>query len=288
MNVKRTQTLFINSAQRTSGEINDFNVHLLDQVIKAEDANTQIRVSCIHLSINRSYYTVEGLKLQINNITTGQTRTWPIANGYYDVNTFIVQVLSLLNLDPVDPIYIWRMTWQQSTNTYSIFPPNDNITYSLTFLPNTGHLFGFENGETVQFTYLRPLFSTKPILMNIDNSLFIRTNIPRRRNGAIDNLATSEFTESDILAVVPMVFSPFNTISIDTSNQFVFFLSVKEVTNFRLYVTDQNNNKLPLKYDWTIALKFEYLEVETQDELLTTLQEIRDLLKFVTLHKFIK
>jgi hypothetical protein len=53
-------------------------------------------------------------------------------------------------------------------------------------------------------------------------------------------------------------------------------------------VTDQDNIPLQLKTDWTIGLKFEFLVDAKEDESIKILQEIRDLVKYVTIHKFIK
>jgi hypothetical protein len=215
----------------------------------------------------------------LKNITLNETSYYTIPSGYYNVNTFKEYLSILLGSQ-------WTINYSSSTNTYTIIPPFNSNIYTLSFI-NSGHLFGFDNITTQEFNNLHPITSTKPILMNIDNSLFIRTDIPRKRNGAVDNLLTPHFNESDILCTVPMIFGPFNNLSIDCSNQFVFYLSVKELHKFRLYITDQYSNPVPIKYDYTIALKFEFIETEIHDETLNTLKEIRDLLKYVTLHKFI-
>jgi len=123
--------------------------------------------------------------------------------------------------------------------------------------------------------------------MNIDNSIFLRTNIPRARFCAIDNLNGTTFNESDILCCVPMTFKPFQNIVLGNDNQFTFYMSNRELTSFRLYITDENGNLLPFKIDYTLALKFEYLKPKEEDYVLNTLQEIRDLLQYTTLDKFL-
>jgi hypothetical protein len=277
MNVKRTQTIFINSANRLSGDINDFNVHLHDQLVKAVDNKTQIRISVIHLCMNRSYYTVRNnTNFMINNLTTGQSTEFGIRTGYYNVNTFSAYLLTLL--------INWKIDYDASRNIYTFTPPNDQNTYSFQFF-DSGHLFGMdEDIISDSFSYDNPLTSTKPILMNLDNSLYIRTSIARKPGGAVDNLTSPDFIESDILCCLPMTFSPFNNINIDCSNNFVFYLNVQELTTFRLFVTDQSNNLIDLKYDYTVGLKIEYCNLEDDDETLKTLQEIRDLLKYSVLH----
>jgi len=280
MNVTREQSLFINSENRLNGSINDFQVFLNDQIVQAENINTQIKLSVIHLSINRSYYTVENniafqlicISNQINNVI------FTIPSGYYDVFTFRTYLLTIL--------INWTITYSKSTNTYTFISPIDGNVYAFQFF-NCGNLFGFDNGITSNFDNSIPITSTKPILMNIDTSLFIRTDIPRTRYGCLDNLKSTTFQESDILCAVPQTFSPFNTITLSDSNQFSFYMSCKDLNSFRLYITDQNGNSIPLRHDYTIALKFEYISPQEQDESLETMQEIRDLLKYITLHKYL-
>jgi hypothetical protein len=212
----------------------------------------------------------------INNLTLGQSTEFGIRTGYYNVNTFIAYLLTLL--------INWKIDYDAIRNMYTFTPPNDQNTYNFQFF-DSGHLFGMEeNSISDSFSYDNPLTSTKPILMNLDNSLYIRTSIPRKTGGAVDNLSSPDFVESDILCCVPMNFSPFNNINIDVSNNFIYYLSVNQLTTFRLYVTDQSNNPIDLQYDWTIGLKIEYCNLDDDDETLQTLQEIRDLLKYTVLH----
>ncbi len=65
-------------------------------------------------------------------------------------------------------------------------------------------------------------------------------------------------------------------------------MSSRVLNVFRLYITDQNSVAIPLKWDYTIGLKFEYIENRATDESLETLQEIRNLIKYLTLDKISK
>ena len=56
----------------------------------------------------------------------------------------------------------------------------------------------------------------------------------------------------------------------------------------RIYVTDQNNNKIPLNLDWTMSMKFIYEDVSAEivaAENTKLLEEIRDLMKYLVLSK---
>jgi len=139
VNVKREQLLFINSASRINGSIQDFNMFLNDQMIRSDDYDSTIKVSVIHFSCNRSYYTVENnVTFTLNNITLNTSMTYTIPSGYYDVYTFKTYLLTIL--------MGWNITYNKSTNTYTFIPPIDiwqfifnNQVIFLDFLKTTLH-----------------------------------------------------------------------------------------------------------------------------------------------------
>jgi hypothetical protein len=283
MSARRIQTVFINSANRLNGSIYDFQVSLNDGVVKAQDLNTELRISVIHLCINRSYYTVEAeTTWTLLNVTQNTNVIYTIPPGYYDVFSFKVYLLSIL--------VNWTIIYLKSTNTYVFTPPADGNQYQFQFMNSSGCLFGFDDDiTTVSFSNSTPISSSKPILMTLENSLFLRTDIPRKAFCAIDNLSSSTFNESDILCALPISGNefPFKNIALSDSNQFSFTMGARELNIFRLYITDQNGTSVPLRYDFVIALKIEYMMVEEVDESLEVLMEIRNLLKYVTLDKFL-
>jgi hypothetical protein len=277
MNVKRVQTLFISSANRTQGSINDFKVNLNNSLVKADDNTENIRMSVIHLSINRSWYTV---RYQINdyfeiwNESLGSKASYNIPEGYYTVYSLLDCLQNMLGPS-------WSFTYRETDNRYSIIAPQLGLfEYRFNFV-NCGHLFGDDNRLTDPFNnYISP----KPILMNQDTSILIHTDIPRKRMGSLHNLDSPLFRECDVIAAIPNKTAPFDNLQIDTSNQFVFYLSVKELSSFRLWVTDQLNRPLDIHHDWTIALKFEFIEQDVVDQTVELLKEIRDSLKYIALH----
>ena len=133
--------------------------------------------------------------------------------------------------------------------------------------------------------------SDAPVQMLQENSLHIHCNLPRLRMGAIDNLSSKVLIESDIIAKIDMSgFAPYDTLTYSESSDshFTFYLSVKELQSMRIYVTDQNNNKIPLNLGWTMSMKFIYEDVSAEivaAENTKLLEEIRDLMKYLVLSK---
>ena len=175
------------------------------------------------------------------------------------------------------------MNYNPSTNTYTFTTPNDGFKYSFIF-NNCENLFGFNVYSTPWFNYANPLSSTIPLNMDTDTSIFLHCDIPRKTGGAIQNVDNTEFKDSSILCVVPNYEIPFQNINIDVSNQFVYYLSVKQLNNIRFWITDQNNNPINLYYDWVLALKIEYIETGEMDKIESILSEIRDSIRFIALH----
>ena len=213
MSDSRSCILFLNSKNRTKGSINDFYMTLNDGAIRATK-DFQIKMSVIDFSINRSYYTVEdNIIFNLNNLTTLETTPFIIESGYYDVYTFRQYLLATILIG-------WKIFYNIGTNTYTMTPPiNDINTYSFTF-EDSGHLFGFDNTTSETVIFPNSLNSTKPILMNIDTSLYIHCDLPKRRMNAIDNLSSSDFVESDILCSIPMTVQPFGNITKVGNDQF--------------------------------------------------------------------
>jgi hypothetical protein len=141
----------------------------------------------------------------------------------------------------------------------------------------------FSNNVTQTVRYPNTLWSDIPVLMNSDTSLYLHTDLPRRNHGAIDNLEHADFRESSILCCIPNLTPPFQNMFINPENQFVYYLSVNKIDSFRLWVTDEYNNPVDLKYDWTLALKVEYIEIDAMDEQTKCLMEIKDAIKFMAL-----
>jgi hypothetical protein len=57
MNVKRVQTIFINTKNRTKGSTQDCIVYLPDNTIRS-DEGVQLRLTVLHSCLNKSFYNV--------------------------------------------------------------------------------------------------------------------------------------------------------------------------------------------------------------------------------------
>ena len=136
-------SVFINSANRSSGSINDFVINFADGTIKA-DKNTVIKVNVMDICMNRSWWSTQkpiifsvyrnGLAYSVGEI--------PIGN--WDINTFLEQIQ--LNLQG------WSISYLAVMNVYQFVTPNDAYSYQIIFT-NYANMFGFPSGKTGVYTY---------------------------------------------------------------------------------------------------------------------------------------
>ena len=287
LSVKKVQTIFINTKNRTEGSVEDCIVHLPDNMIRADEA-MQLRLTILHWCLNKSFYNVrEGFKFILHNATSGTQNNYTIRPGNYDVCSFAKYFKSvILGKDR------WTFEYDHPTNKYRIKAPQylydrDDIGVEedvyFEFI-NCGHLFGFEDGITPITNHQTFLYSNRPVLMNTDNSVYLHCDIPRKHGGAIQNHDKAEFHDSSILAVIPIQDAPFENMAIDCSNAFTFYLNTNKIDKIRLWVTNERNEPLPLRHDYTLALKVEHLQINHPDYTLNLLGEIRDAIKYMALH----
>ena len=152
-------SVFINSAYRSSGTINNFVINFADGTIKA-DKGTVIKVNVMDLCLNRSWWSTQ------KSVTFTVYQNGVIfTNGYlpegnYDVYSFL-DAFSL---------YLpgWTVEYMALTNTYQFVTPNDSNNYQIKF-DNYWTMWGFPTGKTPIMTYGMITMSTIPVLMMQEN-----------------------------------------------------------------------------------------------------------------------
>jgi hypothetical protein len=118
MNVKRVQTSFINTKNRTEGLTHDCIVHLPDNTIRS-DEGTQLRLTVLHWCLNKSFYNVrENYKFILHQNISGVSNTYTIRPGIYNVCTFAEYIKSVI-LGKTG----WTFDYGATMNKYRIKAP---------------------------------------------------------------------------------------------------------------------------------------------------------------------
>lgn len=275
--------IFINSKQRISGVPWDFYINFNDNLIKAPKG-CYIQITVEQASINRSWYSIQSgyNTFQItDNLGGNQTITIPI--GYYNATDLRTQLQSQLTT--------WTITYDKKLNKYTFTAPafTGGITWRKFVFTNSSvsDLFGFDQTETPQFTSASPsVVSSKPIKVNEDNCILVRTNLPRQKMSALDNLNRT-IVESDVLCSIPIQNAPFDNIVYDKNNScdFVYNVLSPTVHGLRIYLTNEQGIPLQVPYDWWLVLSIDYIPY-AQDDSKPVLENIRDMVRLFMLHTF--
>lgn len=280
MNKTPSTVVYINSKNRVSGTPYDFTINFNDNLIKAPKG-CFIRLTVQQVSINRSWYSIQSgfNTFQItDNLGGNQTITIPV--GYYNAIDLRTQLQSQLTT--------WTITYDKKLNKYTFTAPafTGGITWRMFVFNNSSisDLFGFDQMETPQFTSAFPsVVSSKPVKVNEDNCILVRTNLPRQKMSALDNLS-SIIVESDVLCSIPIQSAPFDNVVYNRNNggEFVYNILTPAINGVRIYLTNEQGTPLQCPYDWWLTFSVDYIPFEVNDNK-PVLESIRDMMRLFML-----
>ena len=270
MNECKCSTVFINSKNRLSGEMNDFIINFEDNTIVA-DKDTSIRVNVVGVVMNRSWYSTEEFTFTV--LSDGNRSKHLISAGNYDVYSFMGKLQEVLTG--------WTITYNIQENKYHFIAPT---TSQLIFDEGYEHMVGFPfAGYSMTGTHI---ISDIPVVMSKEQAVMIHCSLVKRRMAAIDNMTNENFVESHVICKIPLSgYGYFDDMVYNESseNHFSYYISTNKIQTMRLYVTDQDGNPLSLTRDFTITIKFNYINHINQQEELKCMHEIRDFIKYFIL-----
>jgi len=279
--VSPTTLIFINSKNRVSGTPYDFYINFNNELIKAPKGH-YIQLSVEQVNINRSWYSIQSgyNTFSITDNLGGNTIiTIPI--GYYNASDIRTTLQSLMPT--------WTITYDKKLNKFTFTSPSftGGITWRKFVFTTSAvsDLLGFGSTETPQFTSGVPsIVSTNPIKVNIDNSVYVRTNLPRQKYSALDNI-NATIMESDILCALPIQSPPFDNVVYTKNNSanFEYNILAGSIHSMRIYLTNELGIPLQVPYDWTMTLGIEYLPFEV-DDATPVLESIRDMIRLFMLN----
>lgn len=276
-----TSLIFITSKNRISGTPWDFNINFNNELIKAPKGH-YIQLSVEQVSINRSWYSIqEGYNTFdfVNNIGGFMRVTLP--PGYYNAADLRAQLQSQIG-------HIFTITYDKKVNkfTFTAYNFSGGVTwwkFGFT-IESVAQMFGFNLTDSPMMTVASPtVVSSKPIKVNEDANILIRTNLPRQRFSGIDNLKPT-FIESDILCSIPILSAPFDNVvfSRNSITNFTYNILAPTIHGVRIYVTNEDDVFLKMPYDWTMTWSIKYLPYNT-DDTKPILENIRDMMRLFML-----
>lgn len=271
----QSQLLYVNSALRHSGEPYDFRLILGNGALVARRGfRTKIAIS--EATINRSWYNVrEGANTLLLN-----SQPLDIPVGQYNALDLRVALSTALPAG-------WTVMYSRLTAKFTFTRPSDGVeSYQIQTGP-LGPLLGFPMNSTILLSTAAPsVTSFRPARVNSENSILVHADIAKAGGSVLDNLTqTDAFNDSTVLAKIPIDAPPNDNIVYRAQTDLDFVeLTQGHADTLRIWLTDENDDILPLGFDWTMTLAVLHVPQDSTDTL-ETLQESRDLLKLLVLSK---
>jgi len=275
----KSELLYISSKNRFSGTPSDFIVRIPNNMMNVTDRKGYMKIIVMDAIINRSWYSVQDSNNTFTVFDGEVSITYDIPEGFSTVKTLRSRLESLLSG--------WSVVWDKRTNKFTIKPPPGK-TYTLSFDDFSCELFGFRCSSQPSGDYYNPIVSEVPVRINRESAVLIHTDLPRIENEVVDNVFQSDFLESDILIKIPISVPPFDNIVYSAQNNdlYSFVTSSTNLNSIRFYLTDENNRKLELPYDWSLTIKVEYIYEDVADNdssMESNIAKIRDYIKYLIL-----
>lgn len=301
MKLIKSFLFFVNSSDRSSGTISNFNLEMPPWLLSDIKQNNKIKVILQDFILRKSIYNIEASvngTFIISETSGNNTNiyTLTIDSGFYSVVTLASYLSEKLTTN--SPFYTYNITFNDITAKFLFEVTTKqgytlgSISFNFSALNSSYELLGFER-STYNFTlsgqFLR-LSSIRLINLQGEDRLYFRSslcmgpNIKRRTStGLIDY--------TDILASFSLSVDPLNIIYyIDNSSLFSCWLNskaIQPIINFKL--TNEFNIILPFELDYSFTLKFEYYQEDnTGTESVEILKEVRDINRLNLLSKNLK
>jgi hypothetical protein len=298
MQQPRQIILYINSINRVSGTVSNFNIVFKDNLIKANNGEI-IKLTLNDFVTNFSFYAIQ----YYNNTfrvteTDGASHTFTqdisIPPGNYTITNLNTQIENQLNLSPFYSYVLTRnSTFNKTTFTYTLKPTVLNGTVKFDFTPIT-----FIESAHQALGFTRAVFNFIPNILggqltsnavcnvNAEENLFLRCN------GLIsDNLefVGTEFCPANILAKIAITAVPFSKISfLNIRDNFSAFTKVNAITSMNFSITNENGIELDLNgQEFNFSMLVQFLPTVTRTD--TIISKFDRVISLVTrIHEIIE
>jgi hypothetical protein len=286
---QRFQMININSMHRNSGDINNFKIILNHDNFKTNHFTDKITISPITCIIPKTWYQVNQYNDSFTISVDGIHHIIKIAHGNYNVMTL---------LNEIEPLFLkvvpeGLIGYDQFRNKYLFSSFNDNKIYKLIFTNYSCFLLGFELNDIIDFTFVSTehygVLSKNPLIMNVEFSIKVHSDLPFINNNCIDNNNTiNDFIATTTVLSFPIKVGPFENMIFEANNHenIIHTLSHSNIDSIHFWLTDNLNRPLLITHDWCILLKVTYTSQEDKLEVINNkISQIEESLRFMILDK---
>jgi len=239
--------LYLTSANRNSGQINDFTVFFPNTMFKRSDNSKQIlKINLQHAVIYREWYNI----FYINNSfkVNGTSYVLPDSNpSVYDLRDILNNLLAS----------IYTVSYSLTTNKYTFTV----IGGTPTFQPLTcGTFLGLKNNTV----YTGSFTSEYPINMEWENALYLSMDTAHSC-GSMENLQDKTVSNSGIIAHIPISSPPFDNIvynSFRNTNESMELAVLNGIDQITFKLMTNRGRTLDLNHNYNLVVKIESYSIE--------------------------
>ncbi len=239
----KTKFLYLSSENRSSGDINNFNVNLPNDFF-TKKKNQIIKLSLNNITITKTWYeTRAGVSAdyELNGVA------YSLRNGSYAVDTLLTELNGLFTNEFI-------VSYDYPTNKFTYTKISTAPTLKAV---NCGYLLGLTDGVLYTGTFT----STNPVNTTYEKTIYVNTNLSG--NNALDNVGQPKPNFSTIIATIPIPIAPFDIIChnhIETVNSGIE-VAGGQIDSIRVFISTDKNTVPVLFEDFTISLRLEYFNV---------------------------
>lgn len=238
--------LYINSKDRAVGAPNQLSISMPEVIAHSKKATDVIRIYIQSLQIPNDFARIT----TANNSFSYNGVAKAIPTGSPNV----YDILASLKAQGVEAVY------NRATNRFQ-YPAG---VYDFTGA-SAASVLGFAKQV---YTLAQGQESPRPVDVSPTQTLFINSSVATRNYKVVQG----KLTNTTILASCPIVAPPYGTIVYqDLFGQNSAWQRIEQLDTIRLWITDDDNNLVPLDSEWTMTLALEKYE----DDGLLMVQELR-------------
>jgi hypothetical protein len=277
MTILQSVNLFVNSAQRLTGNSNSFSL-LLNPPLQLKGNNSVWEVKVATANIPYSFNTVNASNNKLFGFINNQLWSITVPAGNYNIlnlistiRPLIISACSALG-HAINLNWTYTKTIAKTTMVYTGLVPFV-IDYNSSSVLMT--MLGFKSN--ISLTNGQSITSSQCVNVNPVQSLYVRSDT---LNQSFENrealLTKGEVT--DILAEIPVQTAPLTFINFANAQGQSARIKNQIIDRVQLYLSDTNNFELDLGgLDWTCSLVFDEVTVDFVNQSQANLKQLSEL-----------
>lgn len=273
----KTQYMFINSKNRSSGTNYNFTINIPHRYIECEDDEI-LAITLLNFNMFWDWYAINETNNSFNlrRISNNTITVINLPYGNYTYKLLYQTINSLFGSD----VCIFNKIKNRMKLHFA-------EPYELTFNNLSYEVLGFNDsiytGNVIEsVSVLNPMAKIQNICVHIDG-------VQPYRCFNLDNIKGENVEISNLLLAIPYTNPPFDVFSYSNQScEFRMFIYDKRIQTLKIRFTDFEGNDLTFLPESTMSFKFETFIQTDEDEVLQTLKKLLEYQRMSFLSKHLK